>query len=506
MTSQRHSIRKFIAILMSGALASKLLGFGREILMAQVLGASLVADGFRGATAVVFIPLVFLQNESIPAIMIPMQRDNNRTGDGPRRLAALAVALAAVATVLAVAVEVLGELWVDAIVGGFTPAGRSLTLDFVRIMSLAMPASVILNVLASGEIAVGRTRLTNIRASILNLSVLAGIVVLMATGEARALAWSFAAAFNGLALWGGITLWRDRQFSFAGLTFAAVRGAGVEFFKRLRPLFALPVGEQANGWIERLLTSRITTGAVASLDYARTLTESALLLVSQPVGLAVLSTRGAKDSARQVEAIARPILALAVPMSAFLVVFAPEIVRLVFFRGAFGEEAVLLTSQALRGIALGLWAATLAWILIRVLNGAGRNVAATVIIVSAYVANIVINVLLSRVHATGDTALLLIAGGESVRSLVMLAGVLLCLGNRRRLLGLIGIALCPAALMLLLGWRIDHAVTGTVERLLAGGVAYAACAAIAAGLLVPALRDGALERLGLLNRPKEKCP
>ncbi|MGO9359617.1 MAG: lipid II flippase MurJ [Xanthobacteraceae bacterium] len=506
MTTQRHSIRKFIAILVSGALASKLLGFGREILMAQVLGASLVADGFRGATAVVFIPLVFLQNESIPAIMIPMQRDNLHKGDGPRRLAALAVALAVVSAILALVVEAAGEIWVDAIVGGFTPAGRSLTLDFVRIMSLAMPASVVLNVLAAGEIAIGRTRLTNIRASILNLSVLAGIAILMLTGEARALAWSFAAAFNGLALWGGIMLWRDRELSFAGLTLDTVRGAATEFFKRLRPLIALPLGEQANSWVERLLTSRITTGAVASLDYARTLTESALLLVSQPVGLAVLSTHGSKDTGQQVETIARPILALAVPMSAFLVVFAPEIVRLIFFRGAFSEQAVALTSYALRGIAVGLWAATLAWILIRVLNGAGRNVSATVVIVSAYATNIVVNYLLSQLHASGATALLLIASGESTRSFVMLAGVLVCLGGRRKLLGLIAVALVPAALMLLLGWQIENSIIGVGERLLTGVLAYAACAVMSVSMLVPALRDAALERLGLMNRPKEKCP
>ena len=40
--------RRMAALLMLGALASKLLGFAREILMAQVLGASLLADGYQG--------------------------------------------------------------------------------------------------------------------------------------------------------------------------------------------------------------------------------------------------------------------------------------------------------------------------------------------------------------------------------------------------------------------------------------------------------------------------
>jgi putative peptidoglycan lipid II flippase len=75
MSKRIHSMQRFTAILISGALTSKLLGFGREVLMAHVLGASLVADGFRGALAAVFIPLALLQNESVPAIMIPMHRE-----------------------------------------------------------------------------------------------------------------------------------------------------------------------------------------------------------------------------------------------------------------------------------------------------------------------------------------------------------------------------------------------------------------------------------------------
>ena len=72
MTDSRQSSGRFVAKLISGALASKLLGFGREIAMAHVLGATLVADGFRGAITAVFLPIAFLQNETVPAVMIPI--------------------------------------------------------------------------------------------------------------------------------------------------------------------------------------------------------------------------------------------------------------------------------------------------------------------------------------------------------------------------------------------------------------------------------------------------
>lgn len=495
MNAPRQSTRRFTALLISGALTSKLLGFGREIAMAHVLGATLVADGFRGAITAVFLPIAFLQNETVPAVMIPMHRDALQGPDAPQRLGALAVTLTAIAAMLMVALQSLGSIAVQALVGGFTAEGRSLTLDFIRIMALGMPASVLVNVLASGEIALGRTRLTNLRASILNVAVLAGIVLIVVTGDYRSLAWSFTLAFNALAIWGLASLWREGAISFAGLSLGAMAASGAEFFRRLRPLLALPVAEQANIWVERLLASRVGTGAVASLDYARTLTESALLLISQPVGLAVLSSQQPKELGVQIESIARPILALAVPASAFLYMFAPDIVRLVFFRGAFNEEALVLTSQALRGISFGLWASTLGWILIRILNGGGRNFTAAIIIVTAYVANIAVNLVTSYLPHGAQSGTLLLGLGEAVRGIVLLAGVMMVLKSRRKLLFWLCLAGIPAALMVLSGWQIHQVLTGPWQRLFAGGAACLACVALSFAMVSPAIYVAAAARL-----------
>lgn len=495
MTAPRQSSGRFVAKLISGALASKVLGFGREILMAHVLGATLVADGFRGAITAVMLPIAFLQNETVPAVMIPMHRDALKGEDAPRKLGALAVATTSIALVLMVGLQVLGEVAVRAIVGGFSAEGRSLTLDFIRIMALGMPASVLVNVLASGEIALGRTRLTNIRASTLNVAVLVGIALIVVTGNFRALAWSFPAAFNLLAIWGLITLTRDGAISFRGLSLHAVLASLREFFGRLRPLLALPVAEQANIWIERLLASRVGTGAVASLDYARTLTESALLLISQPVGLAVLSNEKPRELGEQIENIARPILALAVPASAFLFMFAPDIVRLVFFRGAFNEEALILTSQALQGISCGLWAATLGWILIRIINGAGRNFVAAIIIVAAYLANIGINLLTSYLPHVAESGTLLLGLGEATRGIVLLAGVMMVLKSRKKLLLWLFLASIPAAVMLGAGWQIHVWFAGTWQRLFVGGTVCLACIAVSFAMLVPSFYVAAFARL-----------
>lgn len=495
MSAAPQSTSRFVAKLISGALTSKLLGFGREILMAHVLGATLVADGFRGAVTAVFLPIAFMQNETVPAVMIPMHRDALKGDNAPQKLGALTVAVGIIALVLMLGLLALGKIAVTAFVGGFSPEGQSLTLEFIRIMALAMPASAMLNVLASGEIALGRTRLTNIRASILNVAVLIGIVMIVLTHNFHTLAWSFAAAFNVLALWGVFTLSREGALSFRGLSVASVSAAGREFFARLRPLFVLPMAEQANIWVERLLASRVGTGAVASLDYARTLTESALLLISQPVGLAVLSNQKPKELGEQIESIARPILALSVPASVFLFFFAADIVRLVFFRGAFNEEALFLTSQALQGIAFGLWASTLGWILIRILNGAGRNFIAASIIVCAYLANIAVNLLTSYLPQAGQHGTLLLGLGEAVRGTVLLAGVMMVLKSRKKLLFWLFLAGIPAVMMGLAGWQIHGWLAGTWQRLFAGGAACLACIALSFALLLPGIYIAAFARL-----------
>jgi putative peptidoglycan lipid II flippase len=497
MTARHRSMRRFSAILISGALASKVLGCAREVMMAHVLGATLVADGFRAALVAVLIPLAFLQNESVPAIMIPMHREAMERDDAPQNLGALTIVIGLVAAAVMVMIQLLGEWWVDAMVGGFTDKGRQLTLHFVRMMSLGMPASAILNVLAAGEIAIGRTRLTNIRASVLNIAVLAGIGLLVMTGDTYALACSFTLAFNALAVWGLFSLWRRGVISFTGLKLRMIAETGKDFFRRLRVLLAVPLAEQGNVWVERLMASRLTTGAVASLDYARSLTESALLLISQPVGMAVLSNHAPKDIHAQIEQLLRPLLALTLPASAFLLVFATDIVRLVYFRGAFGDEALLLTSHALRGIAFGVWAATLGWILIRLLNGSGRNGVAALILVTGYLVNIAFNALTQAVHPAPDQGMLLLGFGEASRSLVLLVGVALALPERRKILGLIALAALPALLMAALGLLIHGAVADLLPRLFIGGLACLFCLAVATGLLVP---TAALSPLNLLRR------
>ena len=76
----------------------------------------------------------------------------------------------------------------------------------------------------------------------------------------------------------------------------------------------------------------------------------------------------------------------------------------------------------MRGIALGLWAATLGMILLRFLNNAGRNGRAALILASAYAANALFNLVAWRLVGPSGNGSILIGIGEASRGLVLLAG------------------------------------------------------------------------------------
>jgi putative peptidoglycan lipid II flippase len=489
-------LRQLTGRLMAGALLGKAVGFAREVAFAQVIGASLLADGFRGALTAMLLPLAFLQNESVPAVLVPLYKRWQQEGRAASALATMTLALGLVATLIMVAVILAGDVWVEAIVGGFDEKGVALTRELLRVMALAMPASVVLNVLAAGELALGRARLTSVRASLQNLAVLAGIAIFAVTGHAPAIAWAFAIAFNGLAVYGVWSMARDGLLDPAGLGPGAVlRELGL-FFRQLRPLMLQPFSEQAHHWVERALSSRLAVGTVASLDYARTLTESAVLLISQPLGLSVLAQDATHDHAAVVDRIARPVLALTVPASVFAVLYADDVVRLVFGRGAFGASAVAMTGSAMSGIAAGLWATVLGWILLRLLNRSGRNGHAAAILTLAFAANIACNLATAPWQATHDGTFLL-GLGETARGLVLLFGCALVLGCTGVVLRLVGLALPAAALMAVAALALrGHGLPWTAELAL-GLAAWAVATGLAARLLVGPFVKRASQDIGL---------
>lgn len=486
--------------LISGAVLGKLLGFLREIEMARLIGASIVSDSFRGALTAVLLPVAPIQSDSVPSVLIPLHRDWEARGEAPARSMALALLVMLVGVVVAIAVSLLAAPWVGALVGHFDTQAQALTVKFVRVMSLALPASTMSSVVSSIEIALGRSRIAAARASIQNVGMMGGIAVMAWTGQPLAIAWGFAISFNVVAVYGVVTLAREGAITLQGVRPAMLAEVGIAFWRRFRPLLGIPVAEQGNILVERMLASGIAVGALASLDYARTLTETAFFLVSQPLGYVVL-TRAAgrqQDLRGEVERISTRLLALGLPLSIFIMLFATDIVTVVFARGAFGAEAIHLTAGAMTGIAAGLWAAMLGWVLVRLLNATGRHGMAAIVVVSAYGANALFNVLV--VPRLGTLGL---GFGEALRGVVLLGGTAVALGCAVPVMICILRAAAITAPLGLAGWLVLSLTDGPLRQLLCAAPVFGIATAVWLIILLPDQRRMLTARI---RRPLRLAP
>jgi putative peptidoglycan lipid II flippase len=174
----------------------------------------------------------------------------------------------------------------------------------------------------------------------------------------------------------------------------SLRGSGpifATFLRRLGLLIWLPILTLTTVITERMVSSHMGVVVVASTDFARLITDTGVLLLAVPVGLASLPSFATTPDEHVPAKIAKtiePLLLLSFPVAALLAAFAVPIVDLLFGRGAFDQTAVDVTASILSGLTLGLWAQLTVYFVIKVLNARDRNVTSVLIMASAAVVTI----------------------------------------------------------------------------------------------------------------------
>ena len=169
---------------------------------------------------------------------------------------------------------------------------------------------------------------------------------------------------------------------------------------------------QINIYVDLLLASFLTVGSASALTYSYRLMQLALGLFGVPiwsVSLPSFSKLVAKQKFSHLEKAVKDALILSayvmLPITAFIVILAKDYIRVLFFRGAFGDTALSMTNIALIFYALGLVFYCFNHILVAVFYAFGNT--KTPVKISAIIAviNLVLNLILMRYLAHGGLAL-----------------------------------------------------------------------------------------------------
>ena len=370
------SLARGVATVGGYTLASRVLGFLRDMLTAAYLGAGPVADAFLVAFKLPnFFRRLFAEgafnSAFVPIFAGMVARDG--------RVAARVFAEDAMAVLLAVllALTILAEAAMPHLVALIAPGFRdepgklALAVDFTRI---TFPYLLFISLVSlQGGVLNGIERFAAVAATpiLLNLCLIGGLVFLtpLLGSAGPALAWSVAIAGVAQFLWLAAACGREGmalRLPLPRLT-PEVRRLG-----RLMLPAALGSGAvQVNLLVDVMIASLLPTGAISYLYFADRVYELPLAVIGIAIGTALLPLLARQirlgDDAAAGETQNRALeaaMVLTLPATAALLVLAEPIIVVLFQRGAFDAAVSTATAAALVAYACGLPA----YVLIKVLT------------------------------------------------------------------------------------------------------------------------------------------
>jgi putative peptidoglycan lipid II flippase len=349
----------------AGTLASRLLGFARDAMVAALLGAGPVADAFLVAFQLVNVIRRLLSEGALNAALVPAWL---RVRDTDGAVAAAAFAgrvLGTVSLALIVATAILGfamPLVIAALAPGFAGyATLQLAVNDARLMlpylAFAGPVTVLMGLLNAQH----RFALTAFSPLLFNLALIAVMTMLLVRPAAESDAALILAGTVGVAgLLQLLVLVLRRGVSPAAPLRVAFDAEMRGFIGKAIPGMVANCAPQLLIVAGAVIASQAPS-AVSWLYFANRLIELPLGIVGVAMGTVLVPqlTRAVRgnDHTALVEAESRGLelaIGLALPATLGLIVLSRPIVHLLFEHGAFTAADTAATARALALLALGL--------------------------------------------------------------------------------------------------------------------------------------------------------
>jgi len=362
-----------------GSTLGKLLGLVREVTLAYFLGATGAADAFRISLIATLVPTQFFMGDVLDGAFVPLYARylGTNPASGRRLLALTSTYLITISSVLALVMWLGGPAIIRVFAPGLTPPTIHLAARMLRWMGLGIPFFCFASLYSLYGICHGRFRPLALRSAFQNATLVLIIPVAAWLGDPQWLGLGFPVAFLCYLAYTWYSLGDLRRADAAAAR--RVEPAGGETQALLRaatPLVVTMALGQVLGAIDRAAASFAGVGAVASLDYARAFVETPQVLLGYAVGTVALSrfSSAPRDTvAAQAGPLIFPLVTGVLGLMLLVIVSAPELVTVAYRRGRFDAGAVMLVSDALRGLAIGAAFMMAVFIMMRIISAQMRN-------------------------------------------------------------------------------------------------------------------------------------
>ncbi len=427
-------MKKTALAIMFVTVISKVLGFGREILLSYFYGASDITDAYLVSLAIPTVIFSIIGN-GIGTGFIPMF-SRIKFEQGSEEAVRFTNNLTSTILVFCTVVILGGLIFTRPIVrifaSGFSGEVLELTVRFTRVSVFAVYFTGLVGVF-SGYL---RLKGSHLVPSLIGFPMNVIIILSIWIGSRT----------NVYVLIIGTLLARTTEFLFMvpfakrkGYRFQPVLDFRDHNLRAMVPI-AMPVIfgtsiDQLNKLVDRTLASGMAAGGISALNYAARLSgfvEALFAMSISSVMYPMIATMASEQNLRGLknslfEAIGM-VNVMIMPATVGAVIFAEPIVDFLFGRGAFTSEAVAMTSSALRFYSIGMLAFGLREILSRAFYALQDTKTPMVNGAIAVGLNIALNIALSHFLGIGGLAL-----ATSVAAIV--ATALLFVALRRKIGG-----------------------------------------------------------------------
>ncbi len=356
-------------LLASSVLLSRLLGYGREALLAYQAGAGPLTDAYYAAFQIPDLLNYLLAGGALSIAFLPLYTRHLAAGDGAGADRLLATVLGTLTAVAAVATALLWwftEPLIALQFPRFDAATQATTVHLTRIVLPAQVFFVVGGIVNATLFAHGRFGAAALAPLLYNAAIIAGGLLLAPHLErgVEGFAWgALAGAVLGPFL---VPLLYARRHVRLGMRVAPFDRTFLAYLVIAAPLMLGQSLLTVDEWYERWFGALLGSGAVSHLSYARRLMQVPVAVVGQAIAAAALPTLArlwAEGRAAELNAtLLRTLqagLALAVVAAAGCFALARPLVQLVYQRGAFGaaDTAAVAAILALLCLAVPAWIA-----------------------------------------------------------------------------------------------------------------------------------------------------
>jgi putative peptidoglycan lipid II flippase len=367
--SQEHVHRGVVSAVGSiglATLASRVLGYVRDMVVAHAFGAGPTTDAFFVAFRIPNLLRRLLAEGALSTAVIPVFTET-LTREGPAAFGRLARAVTGAAIVVLCSVAALGALAAPLVVAAMAPGWRTDTGLFELAVMLTRALFPYLVFVGLAALAMGalnahhRFFTAALGPAVLNLAMIAAVVGLASRLTTPIMALAVGVLVGGL----GQLLVQLPELRRLGVPLrpsAEWRHPAVaRIAQRLWPAVFALAAVQVTVVVNTLLASLLPAGTVSYLYYADRVMEFPLGVFGIALATAALPSMSAQAARRDLPAL-RATLEFALRLSAFVAVPATvgllllggPIVQVLFQRGEFSVSDAALTAQALAGYAVGL--------------------------------------------------------------------------------------------------------------------------------------------------------